>query len=304
MTRRQSIGIVMAAVALTLGSAADALAQQRDTTTSATRIRVQKDRTYGVAGGAVETARRDSAALADSMRMAAERDSIARAEQMRQDSIMRVEQARRDSIARVEQMRQDSIMRVEQARRDSIARADSIRMAQEQAWYSARGFFIGIAGGVAMPQGDFDDFYDNGFNITIPMGWQRPLNPLGVRLDLSYDNFNGAVFEDPLGDIEFDDATVWSAMLDAKWLLSFGTPDLSTPVRRRNGLYLLGGGGVHRFADFGDDANDETAFGLNGGVGYQFSWGMTSLFLEGRYISAFTDEENTNYIPVILGITF
>ena len=282
MTRRQSIGIVMAAVALTLGSAADALAQQRDTTTSATRIRVQKDRTYGVAGGAVETARRDSAALADSMRMAAERDSIARAEQMRQDSIMRVEQARRDSIAR----------------------ADSIRMAQEQAWYSARGFFIGIAGGVAMPQGDFDDFYDNGFNITIPMGWQRPLNPLGVRLDLSYDNFNGAVFEDPLGDIEFDDATVWSAMLDAKWLLSFGTPDLSTPVRRRNGLYLLGGGGVHRFADFGDDANDETAFGLNGGVGYQFSWGMTSLFLEGRYISAFTDEENTNYIPVILGITF
>ena len=64
----------------------------------------------------------------------------------------------------------------------------------------------------------------------------------------------------------------------------------------------VGGGGVHRFADFGDDANDETAFGLNGGVGYQFSWGMTSLFLEGRYISAFTDEENTNYIPVILGM--
>jgi hypothetical protein len=300
MTRRQSIAIVMAAAMLALGTAADARAQQ-DTSRTSTRIRVQKDRTYGTAGGAVAV---DSAAIRDSLLMAAQRDSIARAEQMRQDSIMRVEQMRRDSIAAVERARQDSIMRVEQARRDSIARAEEARLAAERAWFTARGFYIGIAGGASMPQGDFDDGYDTGFNITIPMGWQRPLSPLGVRLDLSYDNFNGAIFDDVSGPIEFDDATVWSAILDAKWQLAFGQPDLSTPVRRRTGLYLLGGGGVHRFADFGSDAGDETALGLNGGAGFQWGWGMNTVFLEARYISAFTDVENANYIPVILGITF
>ena len=302
MTRRQSTGLVMAAAALTLATASDPRAQERDTTTSATRIRVQKDRTYGSAGGAVAV---DSAAIRDSIMMAAQRDSIARAEQMRQGSIARVEQARQDSIAMVERARQDSIMRVEQARRDSIAAAEERRLAMERAWYEARRFYIGIAGGATMPQGDFDDGYDTGFNITVPIGWQRPLSPIGLRLDLSYDNFKGAVFDDDGASIEFDDAAVFSALLDAKWQLSFGQPDLTTPVRRRTGLYLIGGGGVHRFNDFGSDANDETAFGLNGGAGFQWGWGMNTVFLEARYITAFTDAiDNTAYVPVILGITF
>ena len=299
MTRRLSIGLAMVA-ALTLGTAAEARAQQGDTTTSATRIRVQKDRrTYGTAGGAVAT---DSLARLDSMRMAAERDSLARLEQMRQDSIARVEQARRDSIAAVERARQDSIMRAEQMRRDSIARADSIRMAQERAWYTARGFYIGIAGGAVMPQGTFDDFFDTGFNISVPMGWQRPLSPLGLRLDLSYNRFNAASLTDT--PVEFDDATEWSALLDAKVKLPFGQADLTQPVHRRSGVYLLGGGGIHRFTDFGTDANDETAFGLNGGAGIEWGWGMNTVFLEARYISAFTDQDNTTYIPIVLGITF
>ena len=302
MTRRQSIGLVMAAAALTFASASDAWAQQRDTTTSATRIRVQKDRTYDTSGGAVVT---DSAAIRDSIMMAAQRDSIARAEQMRQDSIARVEQARQDSIARVEQMRQDSIMRVEQARRDSIAAAEEARLAMERAWYSARGFYIGIAAGASMPQGDFDDFIDTGFNITVPIGWQRPLSPIGLRLDLTYEKFNAGEFIDNVAGNEWDDATVWSALLDAKWQLAFGQPDLTTPVRRRTGLYLIGGGGVHRFTDFGTDQNDETALGLNGGAGFQWAWGMNTVFLEARYITAFTDAvDNTSYVPVILGITF
>ena len=298
MTRRQSIAIALVAAALAVGTAADARAQQ-DTTRSATRIRVQKDRTYGTAGGAVAV---DSAAIRDSLLMAAQRDSIARAEQMRQDSIAAVERARQDSIAAVERARQDSIMRVEQARRDSIARAEEMRLAAERAWYTARGFYIGIAGGAVMPQGDFDDGYDTGFNITVPMGWQRPLSPIGVRLDLSYNRFNAATLDDT--PVEFDDATEWSALLDAKVKLPFGQVDLSQPVHRRSGVYLLGGGGIHRFTDFGDDANDETAFGLNGGAGIEWGWGMNTVFLEARYISAFTDVENANYIPIILGITF
>jgi hypothetical protein len=177
-----------------------------------------------------------------------------------------------------------------------------MRLAAERAWYSARGFYIGIAGGAVMPQGDFDDGYDTGFNITVPMGWQRPLSPIGVRLDLSYNRFNAATLDDT--PVEFDDATEWSALLDAKVKLPFGQVDLSQPVHRRSGVYLLGGGGIHRFTDFGDDANDETAFGLNGGAGIEWGWGMNTVFLEARYISAFTDVENATYIPIILGITF
>jgi hypothetical protein len=300
MSRRLYLGLVMAA-AMTVGVTADARAQQPDTTTAATRIRVQKDRTYSTAPGTVA---RDSAAIRDSLAMVARQDSIARAEQMRLDSIASAERARQDSIARVEQARRDSIARVEQARRDSIARADSIRAAQERAWATARGFYVGLAAGAAVPTGDFGDLYDTGFNVTGSLGWQRPLAPLGVRLDLSYSRFGGTtVAGGPGVTIELDDVTEWAALLDAKFQLPFGTPDLSQPVHRRSGLYLIGGVGAHNFRDM-SGGNDETNFGVNGGAGFQFGWGMSTLFIEGRYVSVFADPDNINHFPIVIGVTF
>ena len=50
------------------------------------------------------------------------------------------------------------------------------------------GFYFGIGGGTSVPTGAIRDAYDPGFNVTVPIGWDAPLGPLGLRLDLSYNN--------------------------------------------------------------------------------------------------------------------
>ena len=85
---------------------------------------------------------------------------------------------------------------------------------------------------------------------------------------------------------------------------------------------MLGGGGVHYFDKKNvtqtplEPANgapapappstyeskSQTQFGLNGGAGVAFAVGRTALFLESRYFSAFTDNTNSDWIPIILGV--
>ena len=109
---------------------------------------------------------------------------------------------------------------------------------------------------------------------------------------------------------------MWSGNLDvvvdlAKWGLN-----------RLSQFYLLGGGGVHYFdkkkvtqtplvpatgetvpaAPISYETDSQTKFGLNGGVGFGFAIGRTSLFIESRYFTAYTDNANSDWIPVILGV--
>ena len=48
--------------------------------------------------------------------------------------------------------------------------------------------------------------------------------------------------------------------------------------------------------------DSQTKFGLNGGAGFGFAVGRTSLFIESRYFTAYTDNTNSEWIPVILGV--
>jgi hypothetical protein len=314
------------AVALVLGASSAASAQADTTrrttsdstrrttsdstrrTTSQQRVRVTKES----AGEVTTKASRDSAARAD---------SIARMETMRRDSV-----ARADSLARLETMRRDSITRDSTARADSIRRArpdttpsttttsDTIRspglptMESESYGVSGRSFYIGLGGGPNIPTGVVNDVYKSGFGVTVPIGWQPMNSPFGLRLDLGYSRLNGRSAGENGLTSQPDDPNIWSATANATLdLLRFGES-------RRGALYLVGGGGVFRFTDFYNfdrsDNDPESAFqgepvtkgGLTGGAGLAFPIGGTSLFVESRYTTAYTEGENTKWVPVIVGL--
>lgn len=307
MNRRFSLASA-AAVALVLGATSTALAQADTTrrTTSQQRVRVTKEATG-------EVVRRDSAFIRDSIARA---DSIARMEAMRRDSV-----ARADSLARLERMRLDSIARDSAARADSIARAtppapttDTIRTPglptmSSDAYGMRRGsFYIGLGGGPNIPTGTIEDVYKTGFNVTVPIGWQPMNSPFGLRLDLGYARLNGRSIGENGLTSQPDDPNIWSATANATLdLIRWGE-------NRRGALYLVGGGGVYRFTDFFNsdrsDNDPESAFegepvtkgGVTGGAGLSFPIGGTSLFVESRYTTAFTDGENTKFVPVIIGL--
>ncbi|HET7584664.1 MAG TPA: hypothetical protein VFK13_07150 [Gemmatimonadaceae bacterium] len=180
--------------------------------------------------------------------------------------------------------------------------------------YFGNGFYIGVSGGASVPTGAFGDIYDTGFNIDVPLGWQSLTTPWGIRLDGSYDQVMGQSFS-ATGISSFDasDAKLWSGMLD----LTLKFPNGGA----RTGFYIMGGGGVHHFNDmvrsvtFTTDpitgntsavvhTEDDTKFGWNAGAGFSFGIGAADLFVESRYISILTDGENTNYVPVALGVRF
>lgn len=164
----------------------------------------------------------------------------------------------------------------------------------------ANGFYIGVGGGATMPMGRFSDFYKTGWNISVPFGW-RSLSgfPLGMQAEVSYNQLQGQTITSGV-TYTAADPKIWSGLLDLTLNVPLGSD--------RVGLYLMGGGGVHRFTDFAQASTDgggtsTTKFGVNGGAGLTFGIGAVNLFLESRYVSVFTDGPNTNYVPIVLGVS-
>lgn len=298
----RSIRFLPIAVALALTAGVTMQAGAQDTTrsrtavTSSRRIPVQKEGTTvtespgAISQDSIARARADSIAAAERARQ----DSIANAERARQDSIAAAERARQEELARIERARQDSIARAEQARRDSIAAAEAARLERFRVGRFG-GWYFNLGGGISMPRGALDDLYGNGWNVTGSVGWHPTESAFGVRFDATYDRLNGQSF--PAGSAnELADASVLA-----------GLAEVTLRVPRALGLnpYIVGGGGVYRFNDYGvEDAEASTEFGWNVGAGLRFGWGFTSLFVESRYMSVGTPGERATYMPIILGITF
>jgi len=170
------------------------------------------------------------------------------------------------------------------------------------------GWYMGLAGGAAVPTSNIADFYKPGFGVYVPIGWQSMSSPLGLRIDLGYARFSG---RDP-------GATGLSFTPDNPNIFS-GTANLTLDVirwgeNRRGALYLVGGGGLYRFTNFfsGDRSNNEvqaafegtptTRGGITGGAGLAFPVGAASLFVESRYTNAYTKGEETKWVPIVLGL--
>ena len=276
----KTVAIGVAAV-LSLGFAGSAAAQvtsdtvtrSKTTVTSSRRISVRKDGTTSTeqAGTLVPNA--------DSLRA----DSIANAERMRQDSIANAERIRQDSIATAERLRQEELARIERARQDSIAAAEAARLRQ-----LAKGnVYFRLGAGVSMPQSDFKDSYNNGFNVTGSAGWHKWNSPLGLRLDVGYDRFS-----------------LKGASENASILSGVGDVTLKIPQVLAVSPYLVAGGGIYRLSSSGAGSTSNTKGGWNAGGGITFGVGMAKLFIESRYTNVSTEGVATKFIPVILGISF
>jgi hypothetical protein len=185
-------------------------------------------------------------------------------------------------------------------------------------------FYVGIGAGAGIPTQGIRNAYDPGITVAVPIGWDAPFNPLGFRIDLGYSRFNARnAFRNPTNTssgatLTTVDPQVWSALANLKLRLPFLGTFGGGPT---SGLYVVGGGGVNYFRNYATtfartnpeldpngttnyaNTSSSTRLALNAGGGLSWGIGMTELFLESRYVTAFTPSNRASYVPVILGVT-
>lgn len=153
-----------------------------------------------------------------------------------------------------------------------------------------RAVTFGVGGGLSVPVGDAADFWKTGWNVMGSIGWQPAFQAVGGRVDVMYHSLEA----DP-GD--------GGALEDLAIIGGTGNVVLTVSNYPTTKLYVLGGVGLYN-VDYGENLDSENKFGLNGGAGVQFRFGGLNPFIEARLHSIFTEEENTNLIPIVFGLNF
>lgn len=175
------------------------------------------------------------------------------------------------------------------------------------------GIGIGFAAGANVPTADYRDATKeglvlNGFLELRTASW------LGVRGSLFWSRSD---MDNPLitsnGGITLPDnpdynvtgeVDLLGASLDLTMNLSSGALQ----------PYLVGGVGVFQrrvsqdvegaVDEFRDLSRNDTDMGYNGGLGVRLSFGGAALFAEARYYSVATKPGRTNFVPVVVGLSF
>jgi len=192
------------------------------------------------------------------------------------------------------------------------------------------GFYIGLGAGAGIPTEAIREAYDPGLAVQVPIGWDAPTGPLGIRANLGYTRLDprktfrstGSTTGIGFGSsgsafVANNNAQIWSALADLKLRFPFnGRYEGAT-----TGLYAVAGGGVNYFHDYNTTfalTNPEfnngstvtstksslTRGALNAGGGLSLGFGMTEVFLESRYVTTFTEGRRASYVPIVLGLTF
>ncbi|HEY9429074.1 MAG TPA: outer membrane beta-barrel protein [Gemmatimonadaceae bacterium] len=185
---------------------------------------------------------------------------------------------------------------------------------------------FGIAGGATVPVSDFSDFSKTGWHAGALLEAGVPLFPWGLRIDAMWNQ---------LAKKETDIGTVKNRIIDGTVNATYSFGGLSTTK-----FYLIGGLGIYnmktevenppivfaasgqeaqanapriarqfapptgQIGEFGDAENTQTKFGLNGGAGLRFQLTGFSTFIEARWHTIFTEGNNTQMVPISVGITF
>jgi len=162
----------------------------------------------------------------------------------------------------------------------------------------AQGNRFALGGGASIPTGKFSELANMGWHATGSLNLGRHDSRLGLLIDGSYSEFGF--------DVEGFD-------VKQRWI--YGTANLVYRFKRagseasRFNPYVIGGGGVYNSKGIGNDADlfgddSSTDFGLNAGLGLNYTVSRIVLYLEGRYHTVFTDADDSHFIPVTLGVRF
>lgn len=160
----------------------------------------------------------------------------------------------------------------------------------------AQGAKFSLGGGLTLPLGDFGDGASTGWHGLGAVSYTPANLPLGFQVDGMFQRFG---FEDAPDDF---DGNLQIIQGTANAVYYFQVSE-ETKVRP----YLIGGIGLYNSKATGDDVPDsesQTDFGINGGAGFDFMAGAVGIFVEGRFHNVFSDPDNTNFIPVTVGVRF
>jgi len=321
MTMRKYTGCAIAfGIALMLSAATDAGAQTR--TTSEKRIPVSKDQgvrreSNGDVVISAEIARVDALeATAAALRQRLDALEAANATltslASRTDANERMISTLTDSLRLVRSEITSVRSQLAEANARTAALGDSLyRLNQRVAkmghgsLFGHSGFYVGAGTGANFTSSTLkSNGYEEGLNVTFPIGWSKPGTLLGVRAELGAQTFDGrnvAGFSNP----------------DPRILSAIGMVTLNLPFNsaKTNSFYLMGGGGSYMFKDiypgsalntrFGNVAsnNSVTKWGINAGAGLDLHvLGATSLFVQTSYTSV-SANGSIRWIPVTAGVT-
>ena len=151
-----------------------------------------------------------------------------------------------------------------------------------------------IAGGITAPLSDLRDNVDAGYNVAGALSLGAPLSPVGIRLEVGYNGFDGK-------------STLTST---GKASILSGTANLTAALGPSNASpYLIGGVGMYRrrLTEQGFPDDTRTVAGFNAGAGLRFPLGTMSTFVEARYhvmMGNTNDFTNLQFVPITFGISF
>jgi opacity protein-like surface antigen len=151
---------------------------------------------------------------------------------------------------------------------------------------------LGLAAGLAVPTGDFGDLAQSGFNVEGNVEFKPETMPFGIRADVFYNRFG--IDEDATG--VSGNFRSFGAALNAIFQMAGIS---ATP-------YLVVGPAIHNIGGDVDDSSveieSETKFAAQGGVGVKFPLSGITSRVEARYVTIFTDDENSNFFLIQFGV--
>ena len=155
---------------------------------------------------------------------------------------------------------------------------------------SAKPVSLDLAVGAAIPVGDFSDGFNTGYNGTAGLELTSIGSPVGIRFEGMYNHFGGRtdlVNNQP-------DARIIAGTAN----LLFNLPGQG--IRP----YLIGGVGYYGLKLDLPNAESNNKIGVNGGIGAVFPLSGFNTFVEARLHHVFTDNNSTQFIPIVFGIQF
>lgn len=167
----------------------------------------------------------------------------------------------------------------------ALAAAPSLAFAQKSSSVQ-----FGVSGGLSVPTGNLSDGVDAGYQVAGHMWvWSSPT--IGFRGDVSYDNWKTKTGNVNLRSIAGVANIVAHPASMAKSAVA---------------PYFVGGVGAFNTKAYttASSSNTKTNLGVQAGAGLEFHLSGFSTFVEAKFVNVFSDNNNTNWIPITFGVRF
>ena len=161
---------------------------------------------------------------------------------------------------------------------------------------------FGIAAGASIPESNFGELVNTGFNVTGMVNVTVPLSPLGFRAEAGFNRFD---IDSNLGNGNVrmingaaNVILTPSSIMGAKPYLIAGVGAYNVKGALSSSGGLLGA--------FSSSSNSDTRLGFNGGLGLTFGLGPVGTMLEARYVTVNGKNGSGSmaFVPVTFGVTF